>query len=97
MKTIEKIEIGGTLLTILALLSSSLAYSQEKSKFLNEKSEDLIVSGYIIGGVATFGIMIFIISKIAAKYHKENNSSHKISRSVPHRHYHHNKVIKKSA
>ena len=96
METTKKTSNGGTLLTILSLLFSSLAFSQEKSKFLNEKPEDLIVSGYIIGGVAIFGVIIFVISKIAAKYSKEDDSAPKITRSVSHRHPHH-KVVKKSA
>ncbi|MBP8033747.1 MAG: hypothetical protein KAZ71_04065 [Bacteroidia bacterium] len=97
METTKKTSNGGTLLTILSLLFSSLAFSQEKSKFLNEKPEDLIVSGYIIGGVAIFGVIIFVISKIAAKYSKEDDSAPKITRSVSHRHHHHHKVVKKSA
>jgi hypothetical protein len=97
METTKKTSNGGTLLTILSLLFSSLAISQEKSKFLNEKPEDLIVSAYIIGGVAIFGIIIFVISKIAAKYSKQDNSTPKITRSVSHRYHHHHKVVKKSA
>lgn len=98
MKTIEKTNSCGTLLTILLLFASSLAFSQEKSKFLNEKPEDLIVSGYIIGGVAIFGVLIFLISKIVAKYSKEEDTNRKITRTFSHRHHHHhNKVVKKSA
>ena len=98
MKTTKKTNNGGTLLTILSLFATTLGFSQEKSKFLNEKPEDLIVSGYIIGGVAIFGILIFLISKIAAKYTKEEDANRKITRSVSHRHHHHhNKVVKKSA
>lgn len=97
METTKKTANGGTLLTGLLVLFSSLAFSQEKSKFLNEKPEDLIVSGYIIGGVAIFGVIIFVISKIAAKYNKEDNSAPKISRSISHRHHHHHKVVKKSS
>lgn len=98
MKTTKKATNGGTLLTVLSLFASSLMQAQEKSKFLNEKPEDLIVSGYIIGGVAIFGILIFVISKIAARYTKEeDNSGKKITRSASHRHHHHHKVVKKSA
>ena len=97
METTKKATNGGTLLTVLSLLASSLSQAQEKSKFLNEKPEDLIVSGYIIGGVAIFGVLIFVISKIAAKYSKENDSAPKITRSPAHRHHHHHRVIKKSA
>ncbi|MBL7935598.1 MAG: hypothetical protein JNM51_07300 [Bacteroidia bacterium] len=96
MKTIKKAATRGTLLTILSLLTTSLAFSQEKSKFLNEKPEDLIVSGYIIGGVAIFGILIFVISKIVAKYSKEEDSGRRINRQIPHRHHHH-RVVKKSS
>ena len=97
METTKKATNGGTLLTVLSLLASSVSQAQEKSKFLNEKPEDLIVSGYIIGGVAIFGVLIFVISKIAAKYNKENDSAPKITRSSSHRHHHHHRVIKKSA
>lgn len=98
METIKKTASGGTLLTILSLFASSLMRAQEKGKFLNEKPEDLIVSGYIVGGVAIFGVLIFVISKIVAKHNKEeDNSNKKISRSYSHRHHHHHKVIKKSA
>jgi len=98
MKTTKKTNNGGTLLTILSLFATTLVFSQEKSKFLNETPEDLIVSGYIIGGVALFGILIFLTSKIVAKYSKEQDPSRKITRSASHRHHHHpNKVIKKTA
>lgn len=96
MKTTKKTTNGGTLLTVLSLFASSLSQAQEKSNFLNEKPEDLIVSGYIVGGVAIFGILIFVISKIAAKYSKETDSTPKITRPTTHRHHHH-RVIKKSA
>ena len=97
METTKKTTNGGTLLTVLSLFASSLSQAQEKSKFLNEKPEDLIVSGYIVGGVAIFGVIIFVISKIAAKYHKESDSAPKITRTSSHRHHHHHRVIKKSS
>jgi hypothetical protein len=97
METTKKTTNGGTLLTILAVFASSLTQAQEKSNFLNEKPEDLIVSGYIIGGVALFGVLIFVISKIAAKYNKESDSAPKITRTSSHRHHHHHRVIKKSS
>lgn len=99
MKTKKKATTGGTLLTVLLLFASSAISAQENGKFLSDKPEDLIVSGYIIGGVAVFGILIFAISKIAAKYNKESDDTvRKPNRTISHRHHHHhNKIIKKSA
>lgn len=96
MKATKKTTNGGTLLTILALFLSFFASAQGKISFLNDKPEDLIISVYIIGGVAAFGILIFVISKIASKRsEKEENSVKRPSRSISHRHHH--KIIKKSA
>ena len=98
METTKKTASGGTLLTILLLLASSLMQAQEKGKFLNEKPEDLISDEAKSNKKAIFGVLIFVISKIAAKYNKEEDTSNKkASRSYSHRHHHHHKVIKKSA
>ena len=43
METTKKATNGGTLLTVLSLLASSVSQAQEKSKFLNEISKCVLI------------------------------------------------------
>ena len=54
-------------------------------------------SFYIIAGVFAFGLLVFLISKIASKYTKEDEKNERNNiRHISHRHHHH-RVVKKSA
>ena len=98
MKTPKKSISGSILTAFLFFFLYFEGFSQPKSKFLNFKSDDSMVSLYIIGGVFTFGIIAFVISKIVAKFSKNDDIEIKPSRIITHRrHRYQNKMIKKSA
>ena len=88
----------GILLTCVLLSLSICAKAQGSSNFFNEMYDDLTncspASFYIIAGVFGFGLIVFLISKIASKYNKEEEKNN--IRPISHRHHHH-RVVKKSA
>ena len=99
--TFNKPENKGFLMTLMLLILSICANAQQSGKFVNNLTQDLAkdshVSLMIIGGIALFGAIIFIVAKIAAKYQKEDE--HKVQRPFYHRHHHHqhHRMIKKSS
>ena len=98
MKTIiHKSGNKRTLLTLLSFFVSAFTKAQSTNSLLNEKPKDLYISIYIIGGVLGFGIIIFSISKLMAKYQKEDEENKKKIRPISHRQHHHQRIIKKSA
>jgi hypothetical protein len=98
--TFEKTANRGFMMTIWLSVLTMCANAQESGKFVSNLTNDLAkdsqVSLYIIGGIALFGAIIFVVAKIAAKYQKDEP---KTQRPFYHRHHHHqhHRMIKKSS
>ena len=99
--TIKDSEKKGILLTFVLLSLSVCVKAQGSSNFFSKIGDDLTkgsnASFYIIAGVFAFGLLVFLISKIASKYNKEDEKNERNNiRHISHRHHHH-RVVKKSA
>jgi uncharacterized membrane protein YeaQ/YmgE (transglycosylase-associated protein family) len=96
MKTTVKKTGRGILLTTLMVFGSIYSKAEAENKILEIVSNNM--SGiYLISGVLGFAILLYIISKIASKYVKEDDTNPKFHQTIAHRHKHHHRVIKKSA
>jgi hypothetical protein len=90
----------GFMMTLMLSILGMSANAQQSGKFVNNLTNDLAkdsqVSLYIIGGIALFGAIIFVVAKIAAKYQKDEP---KTQRPFYHRHHHHqhHRMVKKSS
>ncbi|MES2763962.1 MAG: hypothetical protein V4677_17230 [Bacteroidota bacterium] len=100
--TFNKPKNKGFLMIFILSILSICATAQQSDKFVNNLTNDLAkdshVSLMIVGGIALFGVIIFIVAKIAAKYQKTDE--HKVQRPFYHRHHHHHqhhRMIKKSS
>ncbi|MES2514142.1 MAG: hypothetical protein V4580_08350 [Bacteroidota bacterium] len=99
--TFNKPTTKGFLMTLFLSILSICATAQS-DKFVNNLTNDLAtdshVSLMIVGGIALFGVIIFIVAK---KFNKEEDSTVKSPRSpFYHRHHHHHqhhRMIKKSS
>jgi hypothetical protein len=99
--TFNKPKNRGFLMTLLLSILSICANAQS-DKFVNNLTSDFAkdsqVSLIIVGSIALFGVIIFIVAK---KFNKEEDTTTKSPRPpFYHRHHHHHqhhKMIKKSS
>ncbi len=94
--TIQKSGNNSILLTMLLLFVSIYSKAQGENTFMDIVHRNM--SGiYIIGGVLSFGIGLYVVSLIVSRYSKQDADAPKNIHPISHRHKHPHRVIKKSA
>ena len=102
MKTTVKNSGNKNILITMSLVFAGLcAKAESVGVFFNGVIKDMSKDGgdglYLIGGVLGFGVLLFIINKIALRFSKNEDDDQKNVRVISHRDRHHHRVIKKSA
>jgi hypothetical protein len=98
MKTTGKTsKIKVAILTTIVFMASKCLMAEQNNMILKESSKNENAGIYLIGGVLTFGGIIYLISLYINKHRKNDEDSIKNKRPLSQRHYHHHKIVKKSA
>lgn len=98
MATTIKISGSKKKLALLGFLIFSInAFAESTQGAVVENQKNQHAGFYIIGGVLAFGLVAFLINKLASKYNHEEEDYQGNHRFISHRRHHHHKVIKKSA
>ena len=83
--------------SLVLLFASFSVFAESTQNTLAENQKNEHAGFYIIGGVLTFGLIAFLINKIASRYSNDNEMYQNNNRFISHRRHHHHKVIKKTA
>ncbi len=103
MKTIGKNSAIATLITSYLLIQSTQLKASERwdsftKNMSNYFAKDGLSSFYIIGGIAIFGVIIFVVNSIVKRRERENELKGKSNTTIrPLSHHRHHRAIKKTA